>query len=171
MGRKMTLLRSPIGSVRPNDRRFWAAVAMAVGCWQGVMMETSQFAQAAGYDRPFGDPHQSRSVVLSRHGMVATSHPAAAQAGLEVLRRGGSAADAAIAVNAMLGVVEPMSCGIGGDLFAIYYEASTGKLYGLNASGRSPYELTRDVFAKRNLDQIPIEGPLSWSVPGCVSGW
>ncbi len=103
--------------------------------------------------------------------MVATSHPLAAQAGLDVLRAGGNAADAAIAANAMLGVVEPMSCGIGGDLFAIYWDSKTQRLYGLNASGRSPYALSRKVFAERNLKTIPFHGPLSWSVPGCVSGW
>lgn len=127
--------------------------------------------RAAGFDRPYGPAHQGRSVVVSRHGMVATSHPLAAQAGLDVLRAGGNAADAAIAANAMLCVVEPMSCGIGGDLFAIYWDRKTGQLYGLNASGRSPHTLTRRHFAERDLEQIPLDGPLSWSVPGCVSGW
>ncbi len=125
----------------------------------------------AGYDRPGANPKQSRSVVLAKHGMVATSHPLAAEAGLDVLKAGGNAVDAAIAVNAMLGVVEPMSCGIGGDLFAIYWDSKTQELYGLNASGRSPYRLTRQVFKERGMDRIPFEGPLSWSVPGCVSGW
>lgn len=123
------------------------------------------------YDRPFGHPRQSRSVMLARHGIVATSHPLAAQAGLDVLKSGGNAVDAAIAANAMLGVVEPMSCGIGGDLFAIYWDSKTKKLYGLNASGRSPYGISRDEFAKRGLSKIPIKGLLCWSVPGCVSGW
>jgi len=131
----------------------------------------SQRLAAAGYDRPVGDPQQSRSVVLSKHGMVATSHPAAAQAGLDILKSGGNAADAAIAANAMLGVVEPMSCGIGGDIFIIYWDAKTKKLYGLNGSGRSPYKLNREVFKKKGLDAIPTEGPLAWSVPGCVDGW
>lgn len=126
---------------------------------------------AAGYDRPYGDPKQSRSVAVATHGMVATSHPLAAQVGLDVLKSGGNAVDAAIAVNAMLGVVEPMNCGIGGDLFAIYWDSHTKKLYGLNASGRSPYKISRELFADRGLDQIPIHGVLSWSVPGCVSGW
>ena len=132
---------------------------------------SNQRVNAAGYDRPVGDPQQSRSVTLSKHGMVATSHPAAAQVGLDVLKSGGNAADAAIAVNAMLGVVEPMSCGIGGDLFVIYWDAKTKKLYGLNGSGRSPYQLNRKVFKEQGLDSIPIEGPLAWSVPGCVDGW
>ncbi len=128
-------------------------------------------ASAAGYDRPSGDPRQSRSVVLARHGIVATSQPLAAQTGLDVLKAGGNAVDAAIAANAMIGLVEPMSCGIGGDLFAIYWDAKTKKLYGLNASGRSPFGLTKEEFAKRELKQVPIKGTLSWSVPGCVSGW
>lgn len=126
---------------------------------------------ALGYDRGGPHPEQSRSVVIARHGMVATSHPLAAQVGLDVLKAGGTAADAAIAVNAMLGVVEPMSCGIGGDLFVIYWDAKTQKLYGLNGSGRSPYNLNRQVFAEQGLEQIPTSGPLSWSVPGCVHGW
>ncbi len=125
----------------------------------------------AGYDRGGLHPNQSRSVVLAKNGIVATSHPAASQAGLDVLQRGGNAADAAIAASATIAVVEPMSCGMGGDLFVIYWDAKTQKLYGLNASGRSPYNLTRQVFAEKGLTQIPTEGPLSWSVPGCVSGW
>jgi gamma-glutamyltranspeptidase / glutathione hydrolase len=128
-------------------------------------------AIAGEYDRPGRNPHQSRSVVVAQHGMVATSHPLAAQAGLDVLKAGGTAADAAIATNAMLGLVEPMNCGIGGDLFVIYWDAKTEKLYGLNASGRSPKSLSREVFVQLELDEIPLEGPLSWSVPGCVDGW
>lgn len=123
------------------------------------------------FDRPAGWPHQSRSVVLAKNGMVATSHPLAAQVGLNILQEGGNAVDSAIAVNAMLGLVEPMSCGIGGDLFVIFWDAKTEKLYGLNASGRSPFHLNREVFREKKLDQIPIDGPLSWSVPGCVDGW
>ncbi|HEV3136756.1 MAG TPA: gamma-glutamyltransferase family protein, partial [Pirellulales bacterium] len=128
-------------------------------------------ADAAGYDRPAKNPHQSRSVVFAQHGIVAASQPLAAQAGLEILRQGGNAADAAIATNAMLGLVEPMSCGIGGDLFCIYWDNKTQKLYGLNGSGRSPYKLNRDVFRKAGLSAIPGEGLLCWSVPGCVAGW
>jgi gamma-glutamyltranspeptidase/glutathione hydrolase len=125
----------------------------------------------AGYHRGSGVANQSRSVVLAAHGIVATSQPLAAQVGLEILKRGGTAADAAIATSAMMGVVEPMSCGIGGDIFVIYWDAKSQKLYGLNGSGRSPYALTRAVFAEKEMDQIPEKGPLSWSVPGCVAGW
>ncbi|MEL6109539.1 MAG: gamma-glutamyltransferase [Planctomycetota bacterium] len=123
------------------------------------------------YDRPGQELHQTRSKVIATGGMVATSHPLAAQVGLDILKSGGNAVDAAIATNAMLGLVEPMSCGIGGDLFVIYWDNKTKKLYGLNASGRSPQAINRDVFAEKELEEIPIDGSLAWSVPGCVDGW
>src|SRR5262245_57749735 len=135
------------------------------------------FAAPSPADRPAGvrltpQPYQTgRSVVMAPHGMVATSHPLAAQIGLDVLRKGGNAVDAAIAVNAALGLMEPMSCGIGGDLFAIVWDSKTKKLHGLNASGRSPARATRSYFAALHLKEIPERGPLSWSVPGCVDGW
>jgi gamma-glutamyltranspeptidase/glutathione hydrolase len=110
-------------------------------------------------------------MVLVTRGMVATSQPLAVQVGIDVLKDGGNAIDAAIAVNATLGVVEPMSCGIGGDLFAIVWNAESQSLYGFNGSGRSPYSLTRQVFADKKLDRIPLQGVLSWTVPGCVDGW
>lgn len=125
----------------------------------------------AGYDRPAAEPHQSRSVVVAQNGIVATSQPLAAEVGRDILKAGGNAVDAAIATSAMMGLVEPMSCGIGGDVFVIYWDAKTEKLYGLNGSGRSPYALNREVFQKLGLAEIPDEGPLAWSVPGCVSGW
>jgi gamma-glutamyltranspeptidase/glutathione hydrolase len=112
-----------------------------------------------------------RSVALAPHGMVATSHPLATQVGLDVLKNGGNAIDAAVAANAALGLMEPMSCGVGGDLYAIVYDAKSQKLYGLNASGRSPYKATREYFGAHGLKEIPGRGPLSWSVPGCVDGW
>ncbi len=125
----------------------------------------------AGYQRPAMSTNQSRSVVISKHGMVASSHPLATLAGLDMLRQGGTAADAAIAANAVLGVVEPMSCGVGGDLFAIYWDAETRQLVGLNASGRSPAAISLELFRDRQLDEIPDDSILSWSVPGCVAGW
>ncbi|HVU86993.1 MAG TPA: gamma-glutamyltransferase [Pirellulales bacterium] len=131
----------------------------------------TQPLRRVGYDRPAKNPHQSRSAIAAEHGIVATSQPLAAQAGLEILKQGGTAADAAIATSAMMGLVEPMSCGIGGDIFVIYWDAKTQKLYGLNGSGRSPYKLNRDVFKQKGLKEIPSEGPLSWNVPGCVAGW
>src|SRR5690349_24350098 len=102
-----------------------------------VVLRTAEEAEAAGRLVPQAG-RAGRSVVMAPHGMVATSQPLAVQAGLDVLRKGGNAVDAAIAANATLGVVEPMSCGIGGDLYAIVWDAKGKKLYGLNASGRSP---------------------------------
>lgn len=102
---------------------------------------------------------------------MATSQPLAVQTGIDVLKSGGTAVDAAIAVNATLGLVEPMSCGIGGDVFAIVWESSTQRLYGLNGSGRSPGSLSRQWFLDQGHQTIPSRGPLSWSVPGCVDGW
>ena len=156
--------------------KLWMCVVL-VASWEMAMFEDFEPFDEAGqvegseYDRPAKNRKQSRSVVIAKNGMVATSQPLAAQAGLDILKAGGNAVDAAIATNAMLGVVEPMSCGIGGDVFVIYWDAKTQKLYGLNGSGRSPYKLNRDEFKKKKLNFIPDEGPLGWSVPGCVDGW
>ncbi|HMH32735.1 MAG TPA: gamma-glutamyltransferase family protein, partial [Puia sp.] len=121
-------------------------------------------------DRVSGRAFATRSAVMAQHGIACTSQPLATMAAIDVLKKGGTAVDAAIAANAVLGVVEPAMNGIGGDLFAIVYDAKTKKLYGLNASGRSPYSLSLGEFRKKNLSSIPI-GPLSVSVPGCVDGW
>jgi gamma-glutamyltranspeptidase/glutathione hydrolase len=126
---------------------------------------------ALGQDRPTGKSFATRSEIIAQHGMAATSHPLATQVALDILKKGGNAIDAAIAANACLGLMEPISCGIGGDLFAIIWDAKSGKLYGLNASGRSPYSLTRDYFVKNGITKIPPHGPLPVSVPGCVDGW
>jgi gamma-glutamyltranspeptidase/glutathione hydrolase len=131
---------------------------------------------AVGQNRPVGPRFVTRSEVLAQRGMACTSQPLATQAALEILRKGGSAVDAAIAANAVLVVTEPMSCGIGGDLFAIVWEGASNKLHGLNASGRSPGLLTlaelkaKEVDGKK-IDRMPERGPLSVSVPGCVDGW
>ena len=103
--------------------------------------------------------------------MVATSHPLATQIGIDILKDGGNAIDAAIAANAAIGLMEPTGNGIGGDLFAIIWVEKDKKLYGLNASGRSPKNLTLDYFKENNMTQIPAYGPLPVSVPGCVDGW
>jgi len=112
-----------------------------------------------------------RSVTIAPNGIVATSHPMAAQIGLDVLKNGGNAVDAAIATSAAMGLMEPMSCGVGGDLFAIVWDAKTQKLYGLNACGRAPGKANVAFFKDKGLKEIPTAGPLSWSVPGCVDGW
>ena len=122
-------------------------------------------------DRITGKNFATRSEVIARNGMVATSQPLATQVGLKILQNGGNAIDAAIATNAMLGLVEPTGNGIGGDLFAIVWDAETQQLYGLNASGRSPESLTLSYFKEKNMQSIPPYGPLPVSVPGCVDGW
>lgn len=139
-----------------------------------VVMGTALFVLAddACAERPAPQAGRAgRSVVMAPHGMVCCAHPLAAQIGLQVLQNGGNAVDAAIAVNAALGLLEPMSCGIGGDLFAIVWDAKTQRIYGLNGSGRAPAAATLEYFQKAGLREIPTKGPLSWSVPGCVDGW
>ena len=122
-------------------------------------------------DRIAGKNFAKRSEVIAHDGMACTSQPLATMVAIDILKKGGNAVDAAIAANAMLGLVEPMSCGIGGDLFVILWDAKTKKLYGLNASGRSPKSLTLDMLKDKGLKKIPIRGPLAVSVPGCVDGW
>ncbi len=122
-------------------------------------------------DRITGRNFATRSEVIAQNGMIATSHPLATQIGLDILKQGGTAIDAAIAANAALGLMEPTGCGIGGDLFAIVWSAQDQKLYGLNASGRSPKNLTLAELKSKDLEKIPAYGPLPVSVPGCVSGW
>lgn len=114
---------------------------------------------------------QGRSVVMSRLGIVAAENPLAAQAGAQILARGGNAIDAILATNAAMGVTEPMMNGLGGDLFAIVYIAKTGKLYGLNSSGWSPAALTIAFLHQRGITRMPMHGPLSVTVPGVVDGW
>jgi gamma-glutamyltranspeptidase/glutathione hydrolase len=122
-------------------------------------------------DRVTGEPFATRSEVIAPHGMAATSHPLATQIALDILRRGGSAVDAAIAANAALGLMEPTGNGIGGDLFAIVWDAKSARLYGLNASGRSPRRLSLEWFVENGHTSIPPFGPLPVSVPGTVDGW
>ncbi len=129
------------------------------------------FNQAIAQDRLTGKTFTTRSEVLARNGMAATSQPLATQVALDILKKGGTAMDAAIAANAVLGLVEPASCGIGGDIFAIVWDAKSQKLYGFNGSGRAPKSLTIDYFLDRGLDYVPLLGPLPVSVPGAVDGW
>ena len=158
----------------------WRASALLIVCFlvqsQSMMIfgqnpNTADEQKIGVHDRPFGPIHQSRSLVIAKKGMACTSDPRATQAAIEILKQGGSAVDAAIAANAVLGVVEPMSCGIGGDLYSLVWDSQSKRLHGLNASGRSPTSLSRDAFSKQNLSEVPLYGPLSWSVPGCVAGW
>jgi len=124
-----------------------------------------------GQDRITGELFATRSEVIAQNGMVATSHPLASQIGIDILKEGGNAIDAAIAANAALGLMEPTGNGIGGDLFAIVWIEKEKKLYGLNASGRSPEDLTLKYFIENNFKSIPAYGPLPVSVPGVVDGW
>ena len=126
---------------------------------------------ASAQTRRIGEPFATRSEVLAPRAMAATSQPLATSAALEVMRRGGSAVDAAIAANAVLGLTEPTGSGIGGDLFAIVWDPKERKLHGLNASGRSPRSLTLEHFTSQGLKSIPPHGPLPVSVPGAVDGW
>jgi len=125
--------------------------------------------------RPSGSLVPTRSEVIATHGMAATSQPLVSQVALDVLKRGGTAVDAAIAANATIGLMEPTGNGVGGDLFAIVWDAKTHKLYGLNGSGRSPKSLTlaklREELRKQGLTKIPPRGLLPVSVPGAVDGW
>jgi len=125
----------------------------------------------SGYDRITGEKFASRSEVIGQNGMVATSHPLATQIGLDILKQGGTAVDAAIAANIALGLMEPTGNGIGGDLFAIIWDAQSKKLHGLNASGPAPMNLSIDYFEQQGLKKIPAYGPLPVTVPGAVDGW
>ncbi len=125
----------------------------------------------SAFDRVSGKDFASRSEVIAQNGMVATSHPLATQIGLDILKKGGNAIDAAIAANIALGLMEPTGNGIGGDLFVIIWDEESKKLYGLNASGPAPKDITIDYFKKNNLSKIPSYGPLPITVPGAVDGW
>ena len=122
-------------------------------------------------DRVTGHNFATRSEVIAPNAIACTSQPLATQVALDIMKQGGTAIDAAIAANATLGLMEPTGCGIGGDLFAIVWDAETEQLYGLNASGRSPKSLDLDYFVQEGYDKIPPLGPLPVSVPGCVDGW
>lgn len=145
-------------------KKFWPAIIVA-------LISCGSIESTMAVDRPTERPFATRSPAVGKNGMAATSQPLATLAAIEILKSGGNAVDAAIAANAVLGLTEPMSCGLGGDLFAIVWDAKTKRLYGLNASGRSPRSLTIEEFQRRKLQYIPRLGPLPVSVPGCVDGW
>jgi gamma-glutamyltranspeptidase/glutathione hydrolase len=177
---------------RKRRARLAVAAVIVAATVSGAAISIAQMGSVS--DTPFGSPtaaeprpgtnitavrgdrqgnwlEQTRSEVLARHGVVATSQPLAAQAGLEILKEGGNAADAAVATAAMLGVTEPYSAGIGGDMFAIYYSARDRRLYGLNASGWAPRSWSLDRFRARGIEEIPLYGAQSVTVPGVVDGW
>ncbi|MBS1841013.1 MAG: gamma-glutamyltransferase [Acidobacteria bacterium] len=138
------------------------AFRIGVSAWAMLICVSAGYAQGRG---------QARSMVVSRYGIVASESPLASQAGAHILEKGGNAVDAAIATNAMMGVVEPMMNGIGGDLFAIVYDAKANKLYGINASGWSPKGLTIEFLQKQGMKEMPKSGVHTIDVPGAVDGW
>lgn len=135
-----------------------------------VRLFATGLALAAALSAQIGRNY-GRSTVISQKGIAATSQVLASQAGAQILARGGSAVDAAIASNAVLGLTEPMMTGIGGDLFVIYWDAKTGKLTGLNASGPTPKGLTPEFLAKQGAKTMPANGINTVTVPGAVDGW
>ncbi len=145
------------------QKQAWLAIIFLAGLAMGFQMTTG--------DLEAQDRGQARSMAISRYGIVAAESPLAAQAGVAVLERGGTAADAAVAANAMMGLVAPMSDGIGGDLFALVYDAKTGKLYGLNASGWAPTGLNIELLKSKGFRAMPEHGIYSVTVPGAVDGW
>ena len=146
------------------------SVAALLGTRAGANPESKQPGPFLDRER-LRDRNSNRSTVVCQGGIVCTSQPLASMAGIDALKAGGNCVDAAIAANAVLGVTEPASCGIGGDLFAILWLEKEGRLFGLNASGRAPRAWTLEEARERGLERIPRESPLAWSVPGCVSGW
>jgi gamma-glutamyltranspeptidase/glutathione hydrolase len=156
-------------------KRRTACLALVAVAIASTLMMTDPFGtELFGQDAPI-PPHPKvvagRSKVMTTYGIVAASQPLAARAGVQVLEHGGNAIDAAIAANAVEGLVEPHYNGIGGDLFAIYYEAKTGKLYGLNAGGWAPTGLTPELLKSRGITRMPQNGIYSVTVPGAVAGW
>ena len=129
------------------------------------------FNELFAYDRITGLPFATRSEVIGQNGMAATSHPLATQTAIDVLKSGGNAIDAAIAANAVLGLVEPTGCGIGGDLFAIVWDKKTNQLYGLNSSGPASKKMSIDYVKQQGFEKIPAYGALPVTVPGAVAGW
>jgi gamma-glutamyltranspeptidase/glutathione hydrolase len=149
-----------------NARRFGVAIAMFVLAWMGGFAQEQAREVATS-----GGPVVGRSIVATTLGIVAASQPLAARAGVQILERGGNAIDAAIAANAAIGLMEPTGNGIGGDLFILYYEAKTGTVHGLNASGWAPSGLTVDFLAAKGIKEMPQRGIHSVTVPGVVAGW
>lgn len=155
---------------RKHSRSRMTIIALGMATAVSYFFASGGSSLLAG-DRVTGREFGTRSEVIASHAMAATSHPLATQIALDVMRDGGNAVDAAIAANAALGLMEPVSNGIGGDLFAIVWNAETQTLHGLNASGRSPKSLTLEELRRNDPKKISATGPLPVSVPGCVDGW
>src|SRR6516165_9357941 len=154
---------SMIGAVMP--RGFLMRISMlSLLCAAALTAQTSQSPAKSGQPLPV----QGRSIITTKYGIVAASQPVAAASGVQILERGGNAVDAAIATNAVIGLMEPMSNGIGGDLFAIIYEAKTGKLYGLNSSGWAAKAETPELLASKGITAMPERGVWTVTVSGTV---
>ena len=138
---------------------------------KSIFISLLLFNELFAYDRITGLPFATRSEVIGQNGMAATSHPLATQTAIDVLKSGGNAIDAAIAANAVLGLVEPTGCGIGGDLFAIVWDEKTNQLYGLNSSGPASKKMSIDYVKQQGFEKIPAYGALPVTVPGAVAGW
>src|SRR4051812_1182443 len=138
--------------------------------WRIAAMTAAAIAASSGQILA-QDRSQARSMVISQYGVVAAEQPIGTRAGVAILEQGGNAVDAAIAANAAMGLVAPMMNGIGGDLFAMIYEAKTGKIYGLNASGWAPRALSIDLLRSHKIERMPQRGIHSVTVPGAVAGW
>jgi len=156
--------------MRSSTHFNWSKIAVALLLVMAMTLPQLSDAQNQPPVAPV-DRGQARSMVITQDGIVAAESPLAAQAGVEMLKRGGNAIDAAIAANAVMGVVAPMSNGIGGDLFVIYYEAKSGKLYGLNASGWAPSGLNAQLLKDKGFRAMPVRGIYSVTVPGVIDGW
>jgi gamma-glutamyltranspeptidase/glutathione hydrolase len=154
-----------------HSRKLTRFAFMAVTLLGFAMTASYLDAQRASVTGAPVERAQARSMVITQDGIVAAESPLAAQAGVEMLKRGGNAVDAAIAANAVMGVVAPMSNGIGGDLFVIYYDAKSGKLYGLNASGPAPAALNAQLLRDKKIVTMPLRGINTVTVPGAVDGW
>src|SRR5260370_40140360 len=152
------------GEMGMENRGGGRQISRRLGVW-GYVLTLTMMATPAIFAQ---ERSQGRSMVISRGGIVAAESPLAAQAGMRILEHGGNAVDAAIATNAMMGLVEPMMNGIGGDLFAIVYDAKANKLYGLNASGWAPKGLTIEYLQKQGIREMPQHGVHAITVPGAV---
>ena len=149
-----------------STRRLGIASAIFALAWMGGLAQ-----EQSREEGPSRRPVVGRSIVATTLGIVAASQPLAARAGVQILERGGNAIDAAIAANATIGLMEPTGNGIGGDLFILYYEAKTGTVHGLNASGWAPSGLTVEFLAAKGIKEMPQRGIYSVTVPGVVAGW
>src|SRR5438034_3147121 len=154
------------------SRREFLEIPVAASAMTAISRPVETAAtQSPPPDQWFSGVPSGRSVVRASQGMVATSQPLASQVGLDVLKRGGNAVDAAIAMAATLNVTEPMKTGLGGDAFMLVYWSKTKELKGLNASGRAPHALTLDYFARKKITRMPQTGMESVTVPGAFDGW